>query len=104
MMAILENSNKMLSVGIKKALGCSRIHSITRTHGDLEFLVSRWSMESHTFVVAWGEFTPTVEDVLNIFYGKTKAMGPMLVREDQDSPDVWQRQRLLPSRHHGLSF
>lgn len=29
----------------------------------MEFLVSRWSVEGHTFIVAWEEFVPTMEDV-----------------------------------------
>lgn len=51
-MVIPENSNKMLPVGVKKALDCSRIYSVTRVQGDLDFLFSRWSMGSHMFVVA----------------------------------------------------
>lgn len=30
---------------------------------NLEFLISRWSVESHTFIAVWGEFGPTLEDV-----------------------------------------
>lgn len=46
-----------MSMGIKKALDCSRIHLVTRAQGDLKFLVSRWRVESHTFVAAArGEF------------------------------------------------
>lgn len=30
----------------------------------MEFLISRWSIESHTFIVAWGEFCPTLEDAV----------------------------------------
>lgn len=55
----------MLSIGIKKALNGSRIHLVTQTL--LEFLVLRWSIESHTFVAKWGEFTPTLADLLNGF-------------------------------------
>ncbi|CAL2230299.1 unnamed protein product [Prunus armeniaca] len=28
----------------------------------------RWSAETHTFIYSWGEFTPTLEDVANIFH------------------------------------
>lgn len=28
------------------------------------FLVSKWSTKSHTFVASWGEFCPTLEDVI----------------------------------------
>lgn len=72
----------MLPVRIKKLLECSRIHSVKWAHNDLEFLVSRWSVESHTPVSAWGEFRATLEDVLNIMalppYGEAKAMGSTL--------------------------
>lgn len=38
--------------------------SINRRHGDFEFLILRWSIENHTFVVAWGEFGLTLKDVV----------------------------------------
>ncbi|CAL8089891.1 unnamed protein product [Prunus armeniaca] len=31
-------------------------------------VVRRWSAETHTFIYSWGEFTPTLEDVANIFH------------------------------------
>lgn len=34
-----------------------------RSRLDLAFLVSRWPSHSHTFVTAWGEFCPSLEDV-----------------------------------------
>ncbi|CAL8175193.1 unnamed protein product [Prunus armeniaca] len=34
----------------------------------LRHLVRRWSSETHTFICSWGEFTPTLEDVANIFH------------------------------------
>lgn len=37
--------------------------TIDRKSTDLEFLISRWRIETHTFVVAWGEFGPSLEDV-----------------------------------------
>lgn len=46
-------ATKMLTVEIQKALNFSRIHSITRVREDLEFLVSRWSVKSHTFIAVW---------------------------------------------------
>lgn len=53
----------MTTVGVKKALNCSRLLSIIRKHSDLEFLISSWSVESHTFDAAWGERGPTLEDM-----------------------------------------
>lgn len=38
-MAVLGNTNKMLLIKINKALECSKIHSLTRSHEDLELLV-----------------------------------------------------------------
>lgn len=29
----------------------------------LAFLLSRWSVNTHTFVAAWGEFSSSLEDV-----------------------------------------
>lgn len=53
-MAIPGNAAKILAIGVKKSLDCSRIHSITKDHEDLELLVSWWSVKSHIFVAAWG--------------------------------------------------
>ena len=30
----------------------------------LETLIGRWSVKTHTFVLEWGEMTPTLEDVV----------------------------------------
>lgn len=37
-----------------------------RYHSDLEFLIFRWSCESHRFIFTWGEFEPTLEDVARL--------------------------------------
>lgn len=42
-------SDKMLTIGVKKALDCSRLLSVTKHHQDLKFVISCWSVESHTF-------------------------------------------------------
>ena len=34
----------------------------------LRHVVRMWSIETHTLVCAWGEFTPTMEDVANIMH------------------------------------
>lgn len=77
----------MLAVRVKKAFDCPRVHSITRVHEDLEFLVSRWCVESHKF--CWlGRVGPTLEDVLNLMalplYGETNTMGVTFEGEDED--------------------
>lgn len=57
-------SDAIISAGIGKALNLSKTLVINRSPLDLEFLISRWSIESHIFVAAWGEFGPTLEDVV----------------------------------------
>lgn len=42
--------------------------SVTKSHGDLELLVSRCSIEKHTFVTSWGVFILTPEDILLMFH------------------------------------
>lgn len=51
---MLSASKTLFQAGVKKALSCSSLLSITRGHLDLEFLVPRWSFETHTFIVARG--------------------------------------------------
>lgn len=38
--------------------------TINRGLENMEFIMSRWSIESHAFIVAWGEFCLTLEDVV----------------------------------------
>lgn len=56
-MAIPGNATKILAVRVKKALDYSRIHLIITDYGDLELLVSRWSVESHTLLLLGGDRT-----------------------------------------------
>lgn len=51
-MAVSGNSHKLLSVGIKKALGCSRIHSVTRGIWSFE---SRGGARRAKCPLPWGE-------------------------------------------------
>lgn len=57
-------SNKISQVGIRKALNLSKGLAINRSPEDMEFLISRWSIKSRTFITVWGEFCPTLEDVV----------------------------------------
>lgn len=44
---------------------CQRGFAINRSHKDVEFWgESLQNIESQTFIVAWGEFFPTLEDVV----------------------------------------
>lgn len=54
---------KFQDLGILRAITPARKASVERDPKDLEFLLSRWSTETHSFIAAWGEFGPTLEDV-----------------------------------------
>ncbi|XP_059658415.1 uncharacterized protein LOC132304701 [Cornus florida] len=51
---------------IADAVRNTRELTIPRDVHDLALLVSRWSRDTHTFVTSWGEFTPTIEDVVQL--------------------------------------
>lgn len=55
---------KFHDLGIMRAITQTRRMSVERNSEDLKFLMSRWSTKMHTFVTAWGEFAPTLEDVV----------------------------------------
>lgn len=57
-------SEKITIAGIKKALNMSKSLVISRCPEDLGLLLSLWSSESHTYIAVWGEFFPTLEDVI----------------------------------------
>lgn len=52
---------------VKKVSDVSMPIFIIRSHTGIEFLISRWNMETYTFVTSWGEFSPTLEDVSVMF-------------------------------------
>lgn len=37
--------------------------AVDRIEAVLEFLISRWSIETHTFVTSWGDFGLSLEDM-----------------------------------------
>lgn len=47
---------------IRKALDISLFMSVTRSHADLELLVTCWGVETHISVSSWGEFNSTLYD------------------------------------------
>ncbi|CAL8168094.1 unnamed protein product [Prunus armeniaca] len=53
--------------GVLEAIFASKACDIHIEAKTLQHLVRRWSTETHTFICSWGEFTPTLEDVANIF-------------------------------------
>ncbi|CAL2234053.1 unnamed protein product [Prunus armeniaca] len=54
--------------GVLEAIFASKACDIHIEVKALRHLVRRWSTETHTFICSWGEFTPTLEDVANIFH------------------------------------
>ncbi|CAL8173510.1 unnamed protein product [Prunus armeniaca] len=54
--------------GVLEAIFASKACDIHIEAKTLRHLVRRWSTETHTFICSWGEFTPTLEDVANIFH------------------------------------
>ena len=52
------------------------------------YVISRWSVQTHTFIAAWGEFAPTLEDVYVLFklseFGKTDITTFMASQEEED--------------------
>lgn len=61
---------------------------MTRSHTDLELLVSYWSVEMHTFFTSWKEFIPILKDVLVMFclslIADEGAMGLVLSKEEAE--------------------
>lgn len=58
LMALKKHSDNIVSAGIGRSLNLSKNLYINRSPMDLEFLISWWSSESHTFVTAWGGVLP----------------------------------------------
>lgn len=46
-----------------RAITHARKMAVDKKPVDFDFLISRWSIETHTLVTAWEEFCPTFEDV-----------------------------------------
>ncbi|CAL8169050.1 unnamed protein product [Prunus armeniaca] len=54
--------------GVLDAIFISKACDIHIEAKMLRHVVRQWSIETHTFICSWGEFTPTLEDVANIFH------------------------------------
>lgn len=59
----LDMPKKLHDLGITRSITQARRMVVEWNSGDLEFLISRWSIEMHTFIPSWGEFSLTLEDV-----------------------------------------
>ncbi|KAK9277971.1 hypothetical protein L1049_027528 [Liquidambar formosana] len=86
------SSAKLQSAGILKAVKLSAILDVKRDKQSLEFLLSRWSAETHTFVTAWGEFGITLEDVVVLTwltpFGEEKWSGIILSPQEQKADEA----------------
>lgn len=84
LMADSAYSDVIISVGIGKALNLSKTLIINKRPLGLELLISWWSTESHTFVAAWDEFGPTLEDVVVLtglpIFGESRAIAMLGAR------------------------
>lgn len=54
---------KLIELGTIRASTQTRKMVVNKKATGFEFLMLRWSTETHTFVTAWGEFGPTLNDV-----------------------------------------
>lgn len=75
---ILEPGKKFQSRH-KESLEPFKADTLDRRHNNLESFISTWSIESHTFMVAYGEFGPILEGAtawtMLLIYGDANAMG-----------------------------
>lgn len=73
-------------IGIMKGIVQVKLMAIERNSIDLEFLMSRWTIDTHTFMATWGEFSPSLEDVAMLmslpFFGMEHAIGVTLKEKD----------------------
>lgn len=76
-------SAKMLKVWVRKAVNCSHILSMTRHHQDLEFLSSRWSVESPRLLPRGGVWTHVVNLTMKSLYGERNAIGIVNGEKDE---------------------
>lgn len=53
-------------VGVLRPIQYALLMDVDRSLADVAFLTFRWSSYSHTFVVAWGEFCPSLEEVVKL--------------------------------------
>ncbi|KAH7858895.1 hypothetical protein Vadar_029158 [Vaccinium darrowii] len=53
---------------ILEPLKISQILTLNRRNENIDFLVSRWSVDTHTFVFPWGEFGPTLQDTTALLH------------------------------------
>lgn len=58
-----ENYKRVLDrANILEIIKISRSFSLNKRNENMDFLVSRWSRDTHTFMFPWGDFGPTLQD------------------------------------------
>lgn len=50
-------SKRLNDVGMRLLIICTRVCSFSHQHVHLEVMLSRWSIETYSFITFWGEFT-----------------------------------------------
>lgn len=59
---VLERSHILEAIKISQSL------KLNKRNENLDFLISQWSIDTHTFVFSWGEFDPTLQDTNTLLY------------------------------------
>lgn len=100
-------------LGVLRPIQYAMFVEVERNPVDLAFLVSRWSLSSHTFLAAWGEFCPSLEDMVMFtglpIFGNYHVMDTLAMREtgwSRSCKTRWPRPSMRPTRGHtfrGLS-
>lgn len=92
-------------MGFLKAIMRARSITVKRNPANLEFLMSRWSIETHTFLASWGGFFLALEDVAMLtslpLFDEAHATGVMLKGEDQKKADYLTKS--LSSSNHSTN-
>ncbi|XP_072068086.1 uncharacterized protein [Arachis hypogaea] len=55
---------RLESAGVAEAIRTSAGLGVQRNGSDMSLLWQRWCSQTHTFLTSWGEFSPTLEDVV----------------------------------------
>lgn len=80
------NFSKKITQLESKSLKLSKGISINISHEEKEYLISGWSIKSHTFIIAWREFSPSLEDVVALtglpIFGEAKTIKLPKIHEE----------------------
>lgn len=64
--SIPEYAAKLNRAGVKRSINITTAMDVKRDKAALAVLLARRNTCTHTFIVSWGEFTPTLEDVMEL--------------------------------------